>query len=89
MKHVPMIGRLITLEERRQIREHHAEQRRRELEGDLPIKILELRNTEFVQQQMERNGVIPLTEQEMMTMELSALWEPLQMIRNAQGWGRH
>lgn len=85
--HVPQTGRLLSQEEHEAIRKHHREQRREELRHDLPMKILQLQESELVKAEMEWEGVIPLTEQEMETMELNELWEQLRMIRNAQNWG--
>ena len=56
------------------------------LADDVRMKILELQESELVQEEMEATGVIPLTEQEMDTMELNEIWEQLRQIRNAQSW---
>lgn len=71
----------------RQVRKHHKEQRIEKLKEEVPRKILELQERELVREEMEANGVIPLTEQEMETMTLQELWEHLRQIRNAQNWG--
>ncbi len=86
MKQIP-IGKPLSVEEHQRIREHHKKQRIEELKEEVPRKILELQESELVKEEMEQTGVIPLTEKEMETMELSELWEHLRQIRNAQNWG--
>ena len=86
MKQIP-IGKPLSVEEHQRIREHHKKRRIEELKEEVPRKILELQESELVKEEMEQTGVIPLTEKEMETMELSELWEHLRQIRNAQNWG--
>lgn len=77
----------IPIEWMREVSEHQRQQRLEELKEEVPMKIRELQGRELVQQEMKETGLIPLTEEELETMELRDLWEHLRQIRNAQNWG--